>query len=178
MEDTVSDQTMTEDQPEEGVTEEERVAKRRAQQGQLPKTNAGTPDWVKIPSNLALPPEGEIVFVRFRPEWTPYPSKGERQAIIWPLTVKDKKLAASRIADMTEANLTVALYQQQIRAVDGLRADWTVGDSNVEQFWNEIGEKCRGFIGSIFVQLHVADPEMTADFFGNCIAVRRVVASG
>src|SRR4051812_39676080 len=46
------------------------------------------PAWVKIPADLQFPPEGVTwVAMKFEPEWTDRPHLGERQCIIWNLSV-------------------------------------------------------------------------------------------
>jgi len=138
-------------------------------------TAAAVPDWAIVPPTVTLP-KGRIVFyIRFRPEWTDVPGKGERQCILWNLTEADEKLAIKRTRG--EALRTIdELTKQMIRVVDGVKSDWTgvTGAGSVSNFWTEIGGKCRQLLKNIYLKNHSLAPEETADFFGHCIAAKTV----
>ena len=156
-------------------------------------THGGAPEWVQLPAQFRFPRGKQILFVRFRSEWTDTPWKGEmvadpetgspevdaegtpilyRQCVLWPINTADKRLALNR-AQRDPNRAADELTKQMIRVHDGVVADWaTVRANGVEMFWNEIGEKCRGLLHRMFSQLHVLDTNSTRDFLANCIEVR------
>lgn len=138
----------------------------------------GIPDWVILPPNLKIPPGRQVGFMRFRASWTDTPNKGDRQLILWPLSDADEKLALKRTHG--DSLRTIGeMAKQMIRAVDGTNADWSSGKfsvGSVEQFWNDIGARCRQQVQSYFLKTHALDDEERADFFLNCLAVRTSVA--
>jgi hypothetical protein len=136
----------------------------------------GAPDWAIIPADLTLPEGKEACFVRFRAAWTDYPSRGDRQCILWTLSDSDEKLAAKRARG--DANrIIIELTKGCIRAIDGHRADWVrPGPASVERFWNEIGAKCRSMLTNYYFKNHSLSTEEQADFFTSCIAFKRVAA--
>jgi hypothetical protein len=145
---------------------------------------AGAPAWAKpMPPGLVVPQGRLVVFVRFRKEWTDNPYKGARQCVLWPISAGDKRFAIGRA--MGDSNRAAdELAKQMIRAFDdsedsAMRVidDAGTGDGGqIEVFWNEIGERCRGLLVRAFSQLHYLKTGEMADFLDNCIAVRGVVA--
>ena len=140
-----------------------------------PRDANALPPWVKVPSNLNIPPEKQIGFMGFLPAWTDRPSLGFRHCIFWSLSVADEKLAkqAARGGDALPH-----LAMRMIRAIDGHKADWTgkKGNGNVEQFWESIGGRCRPLIINAYWKLHSLEAEETADFFLNYSTFRSAVA--
>jgi hypothetical protein len=133
----------------------------------------GAPGWVKIPEGFTFPRGRQVAFLRFRGTWTDTPDKGERQCILWALTDADEKMALSRAqGDVNRAANELA--KQMVRALDGHVADWSgnPGVGNIDQWWNEIGGRCRGMLVRIFTQLHVLNTEERKDFFEHCIELR------
>jgi hypothetical protein len=139
------------------------------------------PDWVVLPSGLALPPGRQVTFLRFRSSWTDVSSKGDRQCIVWNLSEADEKLALRRTRGDALRSID-ELTKQAIRAVDGHKANWTgvakigetLGQGDVSKFWNEIGAKCRQQLKNVYIKAHTLDVGEAADFFTSCIAVRTV----
>ena len=131
------------------------------------------PEWGVVPENLRVPKGKRIMFIRFRAEWTDAPMKGERQCIIWTLTDGEEKLANDRCGG-SSSRAPAEYSKQMIRAIDGVTVDWSkrVGPGSIDEFWREIGPKCRGMLMRIYAQLHLpSDPELN-DFFEHCVAVR------
>ena len=149
----------------------------------LADANGGEPDqdarpaWAKVPPSLVLPPGKQIGFMLFRAAWTDRPDLGDRTIVTWGLSVNDEKLArqASR---GDSARAIDELAKRTIRAIDGVRADWTGkrGAGDVNAFWEQVGPKCRPLIINAYWKLHSLTAEETADFFTGCIAYRSAVA--
>lgn len=134
----------------------------------------GAPDWVVFPSDLAIPPGREIRWAKFKAEWTDTPQKGDRHCILWSLSDRDEVLAAKRARGDRERGL-VELAKGGIRAVDGVRADWTGagGAGSVDRFWTEIGSKCRQMLLNDYFKTSALSVEEQADFFQSCYGVAR-----
>lgn len=133
------------------------------------------PTWVKVPPGFK-PPKGEqVVFMLFRAEWTSNPNKGDRQAIAWPITVQDERNALARSKGDVLRSID-ELAKQMCRYIDGLPIDWTGAnpEASIDQFWNEIGPKCRNLVHRVYTQTHNLNDSEHADFFENCLAVRTV----
>jgi hypothetical protein len=149
---------------------------------ELPEAEArGAPPWVKIPNGFKFPRGRQVLFLKFRAEWTDAPWKGDeltgldgkwRQCICWPISIGDKKVAFGRAkSDPNRASDELTL--QMIRAIDGREVKWDgLPEGRVEDWWNEIGERCRNLLTKVFLQLHSLDRSQQQDFFENCIAVR------
>jgi hypothetical protein len=131
------------------------------------------PDWVVIPDNMKIPRGKRLTFVRFRANWTDSPFKGERQCVIWTLTDGEEKLANDRCAG-SPTRAPAEYTKQMIRVVDGVLVDWskTRGPGSVDEFWKEIGPKCRSMLMRMYTQLHLPSDEDINDFFQHCVAVR------
>ena len=136
-------------------------------------TEGAAPDWAMVPKDLRWPKGRQVLFVRFRADMTDTRWKGERQAILWPISMGDKKLALGRCGGDPN-RLSDELARSMVRAIDGLVVDntGTPGPANLDAWWDEIGEKCRSMLQRIFVQLHVVTRDEAADFFESCVAVR------
>lgn len=129
------------------------------------------PAWCPpIPTGVKIP-KGRLAFpMRFREHLTDAPWKGERSFVLWSLSPGDEKLAYSR-ARGDAARGAAELAKQMIRVVDGVPATDVRGDAgSVDEFWNEIGGKCRQFLIKWYVQTHVMNEEEQTDFFENCVA--------
>lgn len=136
-------------------------------------SSGGAPPWVKIPEGFKFPKGRQVVFLRFKAEWTDTPWKGDRQAIAWPITANDKKMALQRA--MGDANRAAdELAKQMLRSLDGYKIDWTGSPTpgSIDVWWNEVGERVRTLIIKIFMQMHVLKKEEMIDFFEHCVAVR------
>jgi hypothetical protein len=136
-------------------------------------TDGAVPAWVKVPPDLKIPRNKQVIYLRFRADMTDTPAKGERQAIIWSNNLGDQKLAIMR-SDRDPNKMAEQMAKQMIRSVDGVAADWTgePGIGNIDVWWDAIGPKCRSILDRLFVQLHVAKQTELTDFFENCVAVR------
>jgi len=137
------------------------------------------PAWVKIPADLEFPPTGVTwTAMKFEPQWTDRPQLGERQCILWNLSVGDEKFSRRRARGDGDAMMDEQA-KQMIRAIDGHRINW--GNANAVQnpdlFWDEIGKKCRMLILNHFMQSHILDKAERMYFFSNCLVVRTVVPS-
>lgn len=155
-------------------TKDEKPAKRTEFKLPASEGNRRAPAWAKVPKGMKFPKGIEVVFMRIRADLTMYPSKGDRQVILWPLTDGDEKLAIGRsMANAARAGQEMA--KQMIRAVDGVPVNWT-GDPSApgadpDRFWHEIGPKGRNLLQRIFTQLHAMNEDELVDFFEQCIAV-------
>lgn len=136
-------------------------------------TKEGPPAWAPMPAGVKAPAGAQVMFVRFRAEWTATPSKGERSCICWPLTDHEEGIALMRCKGSSERAIN-ELAKQMLRVVDGHVVDWSGEDSpgNVDEWWNEIGAKCRQLLVRMYTQMHVLDEAERADFFENCIELR------
>jgi hypothetical protein len=142
--------------------------------------NVQIPPWFVAPAGFNLPVGKEVAFMRFRASWTDKPDLGDRQCVLWPLTVGDEKLALDRTMGKSSRALG-ELAQQSIRVIDGKRADWAgLWAKNpdtytpVLRFWDEIGAKCRQMIVNWYHKSHALDSKELAEFFLQCFVVARV----
>jgi len=136
--------------------------------------DSGPPEWADVPGDLKIPAGVEVAYMRFNPEWTSARDKGERSCVVWPLTDRDEKLALTRIVH-NPMSASSELAKQMVRAFDGQKVDWgaTPGKAgNVDDFWREIGPKCRAVIQRYHSETHSMKPDELAYFFENCVAVR------
>lgn len=141
---------------------------------QLPAARpGGAPAWVVLPPNLKFPRGRQVGFIRFEAQWTDSPQKGDRQCIIWGLSDIDEKVAFTRA--MSDPNRAAAeLAKQMVRAIDGYQVDWsgTPGPACIDEWWREIGGKCRQMLIRIYAQTHVLPEEDRKRFFESCIEFR------
>lgn len=131
------------------------------------------PEWVIVPEGLKVPSGRTLYALRFRAEWTDTPHAGERQCLIWPMSVGDHRLAMQRAAG--DANrVSSEVCKQMIRAVDGVVVDRSgaIGPGNVDVWWEAIGTKCRTAVERFTLKLSHLSQEEAADFFENCVAAR------
>jgi hypothetical protein len=137
------------------------------------------PSWVILPPSegdgaLRYPPGRAVYFLRFRAEWTDTPQKGDRQCVVWPLSDRDEKLAYGRINLGTSGVKAVSLEmaKQMVRAIDGVKVNWSGkrGPSSIDEFWTDIGARCRSMIERLFLKTHSLDQAQVDDFFENCVA--------
>lgn len=149
----------------------------------IPEAKAGgAPAWVRVPKGFKFPKGRQIIFVRFRAEWTDTPEYGHgmsdqpgrwRQCIIWPLSDADEKHALNRaMGDINRAPGQLA--KQMVRAIDGHEADFGGSPSpgNIDRWWDQIGGRCRGQLIRLYTQLHVLGRDEQKLFFESCVAVR------
>jgi hypothetical protein len=160
---------------DEGTSAPEAPPQKTQQRLALPPARAGgAPGWAKVPKDMIFPRGRQIVFLRFRPEWTDTPQKGERQAILWSLTDADEKMAAQRAREFDANRAMSELAKQMVRAVDGHRADWSgaPGPGNIDAWWNDVGGKIRNRIVALYTRMHMLNDDELRDFFESCIEVR------
>jgi hypothetical protein len=124
-------------------------------------------DWMKVPEGLKMPAGWTIFFVRFRAAMTNTPKKGDRVAIVWNLSEVDEKLAARR-SQGSAVRIIDEMAKGMIRAIDGKIAT----PQDVQNFWSEIGGKCRHQLKSLYLKNHTMSPEENTDFLDSCIASR------
>ena len=133
----------------------------------------GAPGWARLPAGMRFPRGRQVAFIKFKPEWTDAPQKGERQCIVWGLTDIDEKLAFGRA--MGDSNRAMGeLTKQMIRSIDGIPVDWSGGGGpgSIDAWWREIGGKCRQILSRIYTQMNVLPPEDQKHFFEQCIELR------
>ncbi len=160
----------------------------------IPQAESGpAPAGFPLPSDLLYPRGKQVYFIRFRSRWTDAPWIGHpigeetdpkltdddgkprlamfRTCVLWAINSPEKRLAITRArGDGNRA--TDELAKQMIRVIDGKKVDW-VDSSELDSWWNQIGERCRNQLTRLFHNLHVMDEEDTVDFLENCIAIRR-----
>jgi hypothetical protein len=131
------------------------------------------PEWAVVPGALKVPKGRQVVFLRFPSAMTDSPLKGERQCICWSLSDGEEKMANDRTGG-SSARAPAEFTKQMIRAVDGIVVDWgkPKGPGSVDEFYREIGPKCRNLLMRVYTQLHLASEDETRDFFESCVAVR------
>ena len=142
--------------------------------------SAGKPDWCKpFPPGFVVPRGKQPIFVRLRAEWTETPHLGERQCVMWGITVREEHMADKRAEDSgsrvmyERAKLSIRLIAAAEHAtlmpVDNSKS---VPDADPDIFWEQIGMKGRNLLVNLFVQTHSLDAEERRDFFENCVEVR------
>lgn len=138
--------------------------------------------WMLIPPGWKAPKGRQLVFVRFPAEWTDTPEKGVeiggepglwRLAILSVLSIADKRIALERAGTRPE-RIGDDLVKQMIRCVDGMVGDWSGSRTpNSVEYWHaEIGEKCRGELQRIYMNLHQLNEVERTRFFSSCVEVR------
>jgi hypothetical protein len=140
----------------------------------LPATGGDdVPEWAVVPPTMKVPKGRQVIFLRFPPNLTDAPLKGERQCIVWSLSDGEEKIANDR-TNGSSARAPAEFTKQMIRAVDGVQVDWSKakGPGSLDEFWREVGPKCRNMLMRIYTQLHLASEDETRDFFESCVAVR------
>ena len=153
-------------------------------QGRMPPAeDGGLPGWAKLPQDIAPPRGRQIVAMRFPSKWTAAPGRGVsmpdqaglwRWCVTWQLTDSEEFMALERSrGDAHRAALE--LSKQMIRVVDGHAADWSgkrTEPGSIDQWWTEIGAKCRAGLNRVYNQLHVMNPAEMVFFFESCVEVR------
>lgn len=158
-----------EDVPEEVEEDEQGVL--------VPRRTNEPPPWAIIPPPSGarkMPPGRQIVYMRFRAEWTDTPDLGDRQCIMWNINVGDEKVAIQRAGDFS-ASITREFAKQQVRVVDGHWAEYGQpmrAPDGIDRWWNEIGYKCRSLIMNHWGKQHMLTANEKIDFLASCIAVR------
>lgn len=138
------------------------------------QSNEAIPAWVDVPADMNAPQGARVCFMRFMGAWTMFPEKGERQCVMWELSDNDERVALVRCRD-NPANASNELAKQMIRVVDGVKVNWAAkrGEpGNIDDFWREIGPKCRNTIVRHYQRTHVMSVEETVHFLEHCVAVR------
>lgn len=140
------------------------------------KSSEKVPSWVKLPEGFSIPKGAQVIFVRFRANWTTIPSKGDQVAVLWTLSIKEESLAMKRSAgDMLRG--IDELAKQMVRVINGKNTDWsgTDPDADIDLWWDEVGPKCRNMLHRVYTQLHNLTDQETDDFFENCVVVKTAV---
>jgi hypothetical protein len=144
----------------------------------------GAPAWAVLPPDLNFPRGRVVMFLRFKASLTNTPKKGipapdmvdadgnailYRQAILWAMSVGDKKYAAGR--SMGDAmRFADELVKCCIRSVDGNVVDLT--GAQLDVWWDEVGEKVRSLVQRAYNNLHNLRPEDLDHFLEHCIESR------
>lgn len=164
------------------VDGEESEANKKGPIPQVTNTS-GRPSWCKpFPPNHRIPKGKAPVFMRFRAHLTETPDMGERQCVLWNISVGEELIADKRADDSgtraihERAKLSIRLIShagmETLVPVDPGKGD---RDADVDVFWEQIGLKCRGLIIQAFLQTHSLSEEDRRDFLENCIEVRAAV---
>ncbi len=130
------------------------------------------PGWAKVPAGeFRFPKHRQVLFIRFRAEWTDTPGLGDRQIICWGLSPGDENFAIQRA--MGDVNrITAELCMQTIRAIDGEVVDWAgMSQQTPTVFWGQIGRKCRELVLKTYLKLNTLSAAETRDFLETCLAV-------
>jgi len=169
----VSEQVLEDEEAARLLDEEQAVIDRQLDEAVDEKSADldGVPDWAVMPPGVNMPSDGtQIGFLRIPAKWTLTPTKGDRLAVVWPLSETDEKLAYARArGDMVRS--VSELSKQSIRACDGRKARWDGKPGDVPTFWNEIGAKGRQMIRNYYIKTHSVSDEESLDFFSNHFAV-------
>jgi len=131
------------------------------------------PEWAIVPANLRIPKGRQVFFLRFPAAMTDAQHKGDRQCIVWSLSDGEEKIANDRTGG-SAGRAPAEFTKQMIRAIDGATVNWGVarGPGSIDEFYREIGPKCRNLLMRIYTQLHLASEDETRDFFESCVAAR------
>jgi hypothetical protein len=139
--------------------------------------DGGAPAWAIIPDALLFPKGRVTYFLRFPARWTNTPKKGItdaqgvvwRQCIVWAMSVGDKKFALGRsMGDSLRAS--DEMVKTTIRSYDGKMTD--LSGSDLDVWWDEVGEKVRGLLQRVWSQSHFLKPQEIDYFLKDCIEVR------
>lgn len=131
------------------------------------------PVWAIIPEKFKFPKGKTVYFMRFMADMTDTPNGGDRQCILWNLSMADEDIGLKRTrGDHMRVNRELAMMM--IRAVDGHAADWTGAGSrspgSVRHWMDLIGAKCRQEVQNLYLRTHGLAPEERARFFVDCFA--------
>lgn len=141
-------------------------------------TTEGPPVWAIVPPELVFPQGRPAFFMRFDAHLTYTPKQGivapdnsklYRQCIFWPMSVGDKKMAASRSMG-DQIRFSDEMVKSCIRAIDGEVV--TLANAKLDMWWDQVGEKVRALLHRLFGQAHYLSPEETTDFLEHCIEAR------
>jgi hypothetical protein len=166
------------------------------------------PAWgmLAVPEGMRLPQGAPITFLRFRTAWCDYRARGKgimtgyreprvpgkpeegmvvrehlsRVLVLWPLTYAEERQALRRAKD--NATTYDELAKGTIRAVDGMRIDWTGAYAKKENggilysannLWEELGPKCRPLVIANYRQMSALSNEDLQSFLLDCVVVGR-----
>ncbi len=163
-----------EDENEEGRTENVVDGEDLEEQFPDEEPGAALPDWVDIPADMNIPEGVQVGLLRFKASWTMVAGSGDRTCVVWPLTDLDERLAHQRCKDNWNAAAS-ELAKQMIRIVDGVKVNHGAKRGkagNIDDFWREIGPKCRTLVTRYWRKTHTMDAAEASYFFEHCVAVR------
>lgn len=153
--------------------------------------NSGAPHWAVFGPDFRFPPNKQVFFLRIPSDWTDNPSVGRemtdekgavmmkpgteiprkwRQCIVWSLNVADKRAALQRSLGDDDRAIEECC-RQMLRSIDGVRVDWGVAGVQ-DTFWNEIGERNRRLLKTLYHRLHALTQEQMTYFLADCVAAR------
>jgi hypothetical protein len=134
------------------------------------------PGWAAnaVPEGLTLPTDGQTIFImKLEARLTARKKREDRTVVVWELSLRDERNARSRAAIMGDNN---GLYDEfakgMIRAIDGKPVDWTKGGGAMDQFWDEIGPRFRGYLVGWYVKSHQMSDEERLRFFAQSVVPR------
>jgi len=134
------------------------------------------PPWVMMPMDLVVPPGVPVTVMEFTAEMMRRPTGSKSvQMLFWPITVKEEYLAHKRARGGGEYETIDELCKLALRAIDGVKVDWTKGAAPINQFWMNLPIQCVKQIRNWFAQVHMMDQEHQIDFFANHFVVRTAV---
>lgn len=147
-------------------------------------TRDAPPSWATMPQGVRVPKGLRVIYMRFPSDWTSAPDKGVplpevgeglfRWTCAWELTDSEELLGYKR--GMGDGARSLGeLAKQMLRVIDGREANWGAagGDpSSIDQWWTELGPRCRGVVKRVYDQLHVLSPVEQVSFFDSCIESR------
>lgn len=139
--------------------------------------NGAPPAWAKIPKGFAFPKDGrQVFFFKFPVEHLALKTKGERQAILWPLSLADERQAMARTRGNSQ-RVASEYAMQMIRVIDGVVVDTTGRNPGYsrEKFFDEIGGQYRTMLENVWSRQHNLTVEEQVDFFLHSVAIRSVV---
>jgi len=139
-------------------------------------TDPKLPEWATVPEDLKIPPGRSVFFVRFKAEWTLNKNGHDRVLILWPITVREEKIAIKR-ARGEVGEIMDELTKMAVRCVDGKPVKPDMAAQVLGKLWDELGLKCVAQLRNWYQRQHTLEPEQALDFYGSCFAVTSSVAT-
>ena len=136
---------------------------------QSAKLDGAIPEWSQMPPSLKVPRGKVVAFMRFEKDKTDASWLGDRNIVLWSLTIRDERHARQRTFG-EPSRIYEEMAKGMIRAIDG--KDMTGEIGLVEAFWDEIGPKNRQMLMAWYHSQHGMTDEARLYFFANCVATR------
>ena len=133
-----------------------------------------TEEWQQsaVPFDLAIPRGEEITIMRFKSEHCQGPAKdkGDRTCVLWPLSVRDERVARQRMFGDSTRGLE-EMSKAMIRSIDGRLIDPN-DPQQIERFWDEIGPRHRSMLVGWYQKTHNLSDDERLHFLVDCVAMR------